>query len=190
MTDSNRIYNEDQHLVYVLYRDGGVPHYVGATTDSRRPYSDKHHARKDHNITSVEIVRESLSLEDASTLEGQLINQYGKTTDGGTLVNVQDGGHGLATEETKTKLSLANKGRAPHNKGKTHSDETRAKMSASQKGRTSNRKGIAMSEEQKAKLSAALKGRKRKPFTEEHKANIRAAKLGGKHKSFTEGATS
>ena len=173
MTDSNTIYanaiegveDQTQYLVYVLYRDDGVPHYVGATLNPKRPHRDSHHARQGHNVTSVEIVQEGLTLEDASILEDQMINHYGKSVDGGTLINVMHGGQGLnrnrLSEETKAKLSAIMKGRPSHKKGR--------------KGQPSPNKGKAMSAEQKAKIAAALKGRKRKPFTEEAKANMAAA---------------
>ena len=170
MTNSKSIYQDatdvsnDVYLVYVLYRDGDTPHYVGATQDLKRPYYDGHHARVDYNITSVEIVQEDLSRIDAGNLEDRLINQYGKSVDGGTLVNIQGGGHGLATEETKLKMSQSRKGR----KCKPFSDEHRAKLSQSLKGRT-------LSEESIAKMAATKKG---KPRSEETKLKISLAKKG------------
>ena len=172
MTNSNSIYQDttdvsnDVYLVYVLYRDGNIPHYVGATIDTRRPYSNQHHARKDHTITSVEIVQECMTLEDAGKLEDQLINHYGKSVDGGTLINQRGGGRGLIThsEETKAKIGQASKGR-------TLSDETKQKMSLARKGRTH-------SEEAKLKMSLAKKGR---TFSDEHKAKIGRANKGRTH---------
>ena len=172
MTNSKSIYKdhaiggtEGTYLVYILYRDSNIPHYVGATSKSSRPYSKDHKARQGHSVTSVEIVQERMTLEDASNLEDQMINHYGKIADGGTLINIQGGGHGLATEETKTKISQSLKGRPSPNKGRRMSEETRAKMSASQKGRTH-------SDESKAKISASQKGR---VMTDEHKAKLKAA---------------
>ena len=40
------------------------------------------------------------------------------------------------TDETKAKISAANKNRVPWNKGKTYSEESRAKMSAAKKGKS------------------------------------------------------
>ena len=70
--------------------------------------------------------------------------------------------------ETREKISIAGKGRTPHNKGKkgpSPSAKTRAKMSAS-------RKGIPRTEEEKAKVSATLKGHS---VSEETKAKISAS---------------
>ena len=185
MTDSNSIYRdhaidgvEDQYLVYVLYRDEGIPHYVGATSNSRRPYNKRHHARQDHTITSVEIVQECMTLEDASILEDHLINEYGRQVDGGTLVNVQGGGRGLATEETKRKIGQASKGRPSPNKGKPMTDEQKTKIRQSLKGRPGTwppNKGKPMSEEQKAKISLAKKG---VPKSDEHKTKLSQSQKG------------
>lgn len=70
------------------------------------------------------------------------------------------------TEETKEKISAANKGRK-------HSEEQRRKISNANKGRTSNRKGKHLSEEQKQKISNALKG---KTMSEEAKRKISEVK--------------
>jgi group I intron endonuclease len=80
------------------------------------------------------------------------------------------------TEETKLKISKANKGRkhsAEHRaansarqkgnqnmKGKKHSDESKAKMSAAKKGKPISYKRQGHSDETKAKMSAAKKGKK------------------------------
>lgn len=87
----------------------------------------------------------------------------------------KDGKH---TEEAKTKISAANKGKklsketrkkiSDANKGKIYSEETKAKLSASNKGKKH-------SEETKRKLSKSLKG---KTKSEEHKAKIAAANKG------------
>lgn len=67
------------------------------------------------------------------------------------------------TEETKRKLSRANKGQVPWMKGKAHSDKTKRKMSEVRKGRVSWKKGKTniCSEETKRKISEANKGQLR-----------------------------
>lgn len=94
--------------------------------------------------------------------------------------NIREGGsHGRFSEETRAKMSAAQKCRAPAsketrakigaaNKGKTISEETRAKMSVSAKGRT-------FSEETRAKIGAFQKG---KIISEEARAKIGAANKG------------
>ena len=113
--------------------------------------------------------------------------------------NLKEGGDsGRHTEETKAKISAANKGKkrseeakanmSAANKGKKHSEESKAKMSAAKKGRK-------RSEEAKANISAALKGNKNalgnkgflgRKHTEETKANMSAAKKGRKGKKHSE----
>lgn len=64
-------------------------------------------------------------------------------------------------EETRAKISAANKGRL-------HSEESRANMSA-------GRKGMVLSEEHRAKISAGHKGKVR---SEEHQAKLNATMKG------------
>jgi hypothetical protein len=100
----------------------------------------------------------------------------------------------IHTEETKVKLRIARKGRAP-NKGKEHSEETKTKIGAAQKGKTISEehkisirdarknqlppsKGKKCSEETKAKISAAMIGHKGVIHSEETKTKLAAAKSG------------
>ena len=61
------------------------------------------------------------------------------------------------SEETKLKISEANKGKTTWMKGKHHSDESKQKISAVMKG-NKNRLGRPHSDETKKKLSIAIKG--------------------------------
>jgi group I intron endonuclease len=76
--------------------------------------------------------------------------------------NLTDGGETIIgythTEETKKKMSEANKGKEPWCKGKHHSEETRIKLSESKKGEKNHFYGKHLSEEHRKKLSEALKG--------------------------------
>ena len=99
--------------------------------------------------------------------------------------NLEEGGRGgVPSEETRRKLSEANKGKPAHNKGvpmseeqkkklseskKNISDETRKKISEAKKGKPAPNKGKPMSEEQKKKLSEINKG---KHHTEETKKKM------------------
>lgn len=112
----------------------------------------------------VEILSNNLTLENAQEAEIQLIKLYGRKNLGlGELVNLTDGGEGtvgrvlnkeqckaisdrmkghLVTEETRKKLSIANKGQ----KKEVMSEETKLKISKA-------RKGKLKSEETKLKMS-------------------------------------
>jgi hypothetical protein len=92
---------------------------------------------------------------------------------GYVLANFTDGGEGSCgyrhTCETRKKLA-----KSSWNKGKQMSEETKKKLSAAQKGKHPSNKGKPCSEEQKKKISNALKGR---PLSEETKAKMSLAKL-------------
>lgn len=62
-----------------------------------------------------------------------------------------------------------------HMKGKTVTDETRKKMSEAQKGEKHPLFGTHTSEVTRKKISEALKGKKRAPFTEEHRKKMSKA---------------
>lgn len=111
--------------------------------------------------------------------------------------NLQEGGNGgVPSEETKKKMSEAQKGEKNHFFGKKHSDETiiklrdinkgkhlseeaKKKISDKIKGRTSPNKGKHPSEETRRKMSISRKG---KHHSEESKRKISAAHK-GKHPS-------
>jgi hypothetical protein len=102
--------------------------------------------------------------------------------------NGLDGGSVKHTDETKSKMSEAKKGKSfseehkanisAAKKGKMHTDETKSKMSEAKQ---------QMSDETKSKMSEAKKGKMhteeskvkmRKPKSDEHKAKISAANKG------------
>lgn len=62
------------------------------------------------------------------------------------------------SEETKCKISEANKGNIPWNKGKHHPEETKRKISEASRGERNGMYGKKHSEETKIKLSEAKKG--------------------------------
>ena len=81
--------------------------------------------------------------------------------------------HKNISDETRRKMSLANKGRTPYNKGKHLSEEQKRKIGESLKGRTGPNKGKTMSEETKKKISEAKKklyssGKKHPMFGKHH----------------------
>lgn len=142
--------------------------------------------------------------EEADELEKKFIQEYNCIVPNG--YNIDRGGNAnkimgeetkrkiseanrgrVHTEETRKKMSEADKGRVPWNKGKTgvYTDETRAAMSAGMKGRPGPRKGVTVSEETRQKMSearkgksTAKKGRHYHPLSEEHKAKLSAAHKG------------
>lgn len=142
--------------------------------------------------------------EEADELEKKFIQEYNCIVPNG--YNIDRGGNAnkimgeetkrkiseanrgrVHTEESRKKMSEASKGRVPWNKGKTgvYTDEARAAMSASMKGRSSPRKGVTLSEEVRQKMSetrmgkpSPKKGKHYRPLSEEHKAKLSAAHKG------------
>ena len=209
---NNPAYNENREFyVYVHIRlDKMETFYIGKGKGNRsnRVSRNEHHDNicKRYGYKVVKI-KENLTESQAFRLEKYMIEYYVSTLGYGIdiegyddydhelphLTNCTWGGEGTSghklSEETKRKLSEANK-------GKKFSDETKQKMSES-------KKGIQRSEETKIKLSEANKGkkfsdeiklkmsesRKGKKFSEEHKQKISEAHKGktpwnkGKHHS-------
>lgn len=118
-----------------------------------------------------EILEQGNSKELLGEREKHWINYY-DTTNRDRGYNLSLGGEGSlgrkVSEETKKKISEANK-------GKKRSEEICAKLSKLRKGRVSNRKGCTLTEEQKLKISLTSKGRK---LSEEHKKKLYEANKG------------
>ena len=105
--------------VYFYVREDGFPYYVGIGKKNRA-YTK--HAHRSHNIDfkpksndRIIIVHQNISNEEAKRLEIGYIKQYGRKCDGGILINLTLGGDGRngdkPTEETKRKMSVAQKGK-------------------------------------------------------------------------------
>jgi hypothetical protein len=123
-----------------LYRhirlDKNEPFYIGIGTQKKRCYVNCKRNNHWHNITDkteyrVDIIFDDLTLEEAKEKEKEFISLYGKKLNGGTLVNLTDGGDGCwgykATEEQlekRVKRMTENN----HFKGKKHTPESLEKM--------------------------------------------------------------
>lgn len=129
-----------------------------------------------------EIILDNLTELEAFEIEKQTIMTYGRIDLGtGCLANMTDGGDGksgwLPLEDTRRRLSEANKGQIPWMKGKVHSEETKQKIRKNHKGMNGKiqsietrlriseaLKGKTKSEETKKKMSAV---QKKRPYSEE-----------------------
>lgn len=124
-----------------------------------------------------EIIKDNLTLEDACSLEIELIAKYQANNPNfgyNCAIGGECGRSGVKTsEETKQKLRQANL-------GKKRSAETRRRISEAQKGRISSRRGVSLSEETKQKIGQANKGHK---HTEETKQKISRAMKQVSHKT-------
>jgi len=103
-----------------------------------------------HIFSIIKEFEDNTSSEIINNSEIEYIQFY--KNNGFKLLNIADGGRGgLISEETRQKLSKAQK-------GKKHSLETRQKMSKSRIGKTSGRKGKCASEETKKNISKGRMG--------------------------------
>ena len=196
-----------------LRNDTNEVFYVGIGAEENRAFKKGRRNKYWHNIVnkvgySINIIHKDIDWEDACKIEKLLIEKYGRKDLGkGNLVNMTDGGEGvfglIMSEETRRKMSEAQKGNKSINFGKTLSEETRRKMSEANKGKTLSeetrwkmseaRKGNTImlgkthSEETRRKMSEAQKGNTiflGKTHSEESKKKMSEAKKGNKSINF------
>lgn len=156
-------------IVYLHKRkDTNDVFYIGVGKHKRRAYSKSGRNQHWHNIVNkvgyfVEIIEQDISIENALEKEKELVKYYGKTSNGGILVNVTDGGelyaHWSGTKFTPIHKYNISKG----NMGKIHSTQTIEKL---KKPKT---------EEHKKNIS---RGRIGMVFSEEHKINLSKSHIG------------
>lgn len=175
MRDPNGFY------VYILFRETGIPFYVGKGRGNRWFWhersaltgGDSHKDRLIRTILNKRIdipkvkVREGLTNAEAAKTEKALIAAIGREKDGGPLINQTEGGDGCVDPDDDLRYRMGNGMR-----GRKLSDETRAKMREA-------KKGYSMSPEDRARAAKTRTGQKR---SEEAKEKMRAAKLGKKQK--------
>lgn len=179
--------------VYVIFRLDGSPCYVGKGRGRRwLDHKNNTHnrylkrmiasARKDGRELPIIKVRDALTDDQAFEVEIALIKAIGRVKDGGSLVNLSDGGEGVRgwAPESIEKLRAART-------GKPLSAETRAKIGNAHRGRTrppttgaaisAALTGRIFSPETCERISAAKSGKKIGPASERRKQAIRAATL-------------
>jgi hypothetical protein len=181
--------------VYALFRENGVPFYIGKGKGDRWSQHEQAARRGGSGIKSAIIrdmqargfkvvkvkIHEGLPEEVAHEYESVLIHAIGRGSNG-PLVNATDGGEGVTglrhAKKARESISVAHRGRkksleecaniAAGKRGTKASSEARANMARSQTGKT-------LSAETRAKMSAARRGKKRSP---EHCASLSAALRG------------
>ena len=133
--------------VYLHKRPDGSPFYVGKGTLYRAHRLLRNNPHHRNIVTKygtdniiIEIVKDSLSESDAFSQEVALISEL--RTAGARLCNMTSGGEGgIPSEETRLRMSEAQRKRAPHPAAiiekmrraqlvRKHSEETKAKIRA------------------------------------------------------------
>ena len=121
-------------------------------------YNKITHIIKNGGYVIPEIIFESDSNSECLKKEMELINEVGLDN----LCNLTEGGEGTVgyklSEGTKHKISEARKG-----KKRIFTEEHRSNISKAMKGRKSPISGLKLSDETKRKMSEAKKGKKRGP---------------------------
>ncbi len=157
------------YYTYAYLREDNTPYYIGKG-NGRRVYQKQKGHNPPKDKTRIIFLKQNLTEQEAFKHEIYMIAVFGRIDlRTGILHNMTNGGEGgsgrVLSEETRRKLSDANRGKNHPNYGKTTSLETKAKMSASKKN---------MSDETRAKYSAANTGENHPFYGKTHSPETRA----------------
>jgi hypothetical protein len=157
------------YYTYAYLREDKTPYYIGKGNGTRI-YRKTRRIKPPKDKSRIIFLKQNLTEEEAFRHEIYMIDVFGRKDLGtGILHNRTNGGEGgsgrVLSEETRRKLSDANRGKNHPNYGKTTSLETKAKMSASKKN---------MSDETRAKYSAANTGENHPFYGKTHSPETRA----------------
>jgi len=162
-----------EYYTYAYLREDGTPYYIGKGKDDRVYRRWRRGAKPPKDKSRIIFLKQNLTEEESFKHEIYMIAVFGRKDLGtGILHNRTGGGEGssgaVVSEETKAKMSEAQKGDKNHNYGKVTSEETKKKLSEIGKGRV-------FSEETRKKLSQASKN---KTHSEETKKKLSEIKKG------------
>ena len=168
------------YYTYAYLREDKTPYYIGKGTGDRI-YSTNRRVNPPKDKSRIIYLKQNLTEDEAFRHEIYMIDVFGRKDLGtGILHNMTNGGEGgsgrVLSEETRRKLSDANRGKNHPNYGKTFSEETRRKMSAFKKN---------MSDETRAKYSAANTGENHPFYGKTHSSETKR-KMSEVHKNPSE----
>ena len=162
-----------EYYTYAYLRQDRTPYYIGKGKGNRA-YHKFRGIPVPKDKSRIIFLKQNLTEQEAFKHEIYMIAVLGRKDLGtGILRNRTNGGEGASgavrSEETKRKLSEANKGKNhpfygkrgkdTPNYGKSHSEETKIKLSEANKGKNHPQYGKSKSEETKRKLSEINKGK-------------------------------
>ena len=153
-----------EYYTYAFLREDKTPYYIGKGKGNRA-YGRRYKGIKPPKDKSrILILKKNLTEEEAIKHEIYMIALFGrKDLDTGILHNRTDGGDGtsgrIVNEETRRKMSEAQKGENNPNYGKRQSEEHKRKISEGNKN---------PSEEKRKKMSVALRGENNPMYNKTH----------------------
>lgn len=155
---------QDRFYTYAYLREDRTPYYIGKGCGYRITHP-RRNIKKPLSKNRIIFLKRNLTENEAFEHEIYMIAIFGrKNNETGILRNLTDGGEGnsgyIPSEETRKKLSGANKGKKAWNKGIPRSEDTKRKQSNSMKGKPSWWKGKEMPKEmiEKQKNTKKLNG--------------------------------
>ena len=156
--------NPNRFYTYAYLREDRTPYYIGKGKEDRAFIKNRKGIRPPNDKCKILILKQNLTEEEAFNHEKYMIDVFGRKDLGtGILHNRTDGGEGpsgvIKSEETRRKLSEANKGEKSHMYGKSLSQETKRKLSELNTGENNPNYGKSHSQETKRKMSEARKGK-------------------------------
>jgi hypothetical protein len=154
------------YYIYQYLREDGTPYYIGKGK-GRRAWIKRRVVPLPVDQQLIQIIKDSLTEEEAFRLEEELIAIYGRKDIGtGILRNLTNGGEGVKKPHKKVAWNKGLKQSLEHNakisqalKKYKRTDEHQQNLNQSLKGRPPSFLGKKHSEETKQKLSAYFKGR-------------------------------
>lgn len=159
---------ENQWYVYKHVRlDKNEPFYIGigSTKNYARAFSRSIRNGIWEKITnkteySVEILYENLTIEEAKSIEVELISKYGKIKTGGILSNITDGGDGISgmkhSEETKRIIREKRKNQIFSDETKNHLSKVRMCNKCALGKKHSKEKNELKSKNQRGKFGGTI----------------------------------
>ena len=184
--------NPNRFYTYAYLREDKSPYYIGKGQGQRLYSRQRKRIKPPKDRTRIIFLKQNLTEEEAFNHEKYMIAVFGRKDLGtGILHNRTDGGEGpsgvIKSEETRRKLSEANKGEKSHMYGKSLSQETRRKLSELNKGENNPNYGKSHSEETKRKISEAKKGENNYWYGKSHSEETkRKISEGNKSKEVSE----